>query len=102
MADNDIGKVSEGLKKMGVGGLTALKVKGRGKTLAPSIHASKGTEMFTPEFSDKYVVWVFLPESKKDEAVNIIKDNSRIGKIFIMPVSDAFDLATGVEDEKAI
>jgi nitrogen regulatory protein P-II 1 len=48
MAENDIGKVSEGLKKIVVGGVTVFKVKGRGKTVPPSIHASKGTEMFTP------------------------------------------------------
>jgi nitrogen regulatory protein PII len=28
--------------------------------------------------------------------------NSKIGKIFVSPVSHAIDLATGVEDEQAI
>jgi nitrogen regulatory protein P-II 1 len=102
MADNDISKVSEGLKRIGVGGVTALKVKGRGKTIAASIHASKGTEMFTPEFSDKYVVIVFLPDIKIDEAIKIIRENSKIGKIFVTPVIRAIDLATGAEDEEAI
>ena len=41
-------------------------------------------------------------EVKKNDAVNIIKDNSKIGKIFIPPVIDAIDLATGVEGESAI
>jgi len=102
MADNDISKVSEGLKKIGVGGLTALKVKGRGKTIAASVHARLGTEIFTPEFSDKYVVIVFLPDIKIDEAIKIIRENSKIGKIFLTPVIRAIDLATGVEDEEAI
>jgi len=102
MAENDIGKVSEGLKKIVVGGLTGFKVKGRGKTVPPSIHASKGTEMFTPEFSDKYVVLVVLPDTKMDQAIKVIREHSKIGKIFVTPVLHAVDLATGVEDEEAI
>jgi nitrogen regulatory protein P-II 1 len=102
MAENDISKVSEGLKRMGVGGVTALKVKGRGKTVPASIHASKGTEMFTPEFSDKYVVVVFLPDKRIEEAIKIIRENSKIGKIFVNPLIRAVDLATSAEDEEAI
>jgi nitrogen regulatory protein PII len=45
---------------------------------------------------------VVLPDLKKNDAVNIIKENSKIGKIFIAPVIDAIDLATGVEGENAI
>ena len=102
MAENDISKVSEGLKRIGVGGVTALKVKGRGKTIPASIHASKGTEMFTPEFSDKYVVVVFLPDKRMEEAIEIIRETSKIGKIFVTPVIRAVDLGTGAEDEEAI
>ena len=102
MAENDIAKVSEGLKSTGVGGLTVFKVKGRGKTVPAEIHASKGTQIFTPEFGDKYVVVAVLPDKKMNEAVKIVRENSKIGKIFITPVTHAIDLATGVEDEKAI
>lgn len=102
MAENDVSKISEGLKKIGVGGLTVLKVKGRGKTIPPSVHASKGTEIYTPEFGDKYLLIVVLPDAKKDDAVNIIKENSKIGKILITPVNQAIDLTTGVEGEQAI
>jgi nitrogen regulatory protein P-II 1 len=102
MAENDISKVSEGLKKIVVGGVTVFKVKGRGKTVPPSIHASKGTEMFTPEFSDKYVVLVVLPDTKMAEAIKVVREYSKIGKIFVTPVIHAVDLATGVEGEEAI
>ena len=102
MAENDIAKVSEGLKKTGIGGLTVFKVKGRGKTIPAEIHTSKGTQIFTPEFGDKYVVVGVLPDAKIDEAVRIVRENSKIGKIFMSPVTHAVDLATGVEDEQAI
>ena len=73
-----------------------------GKTIPAEIHASKGTQIFTPEFADKYVVVGVLPDAKMDEAIKIIRENSKIGKIFITPVSHAIDLATGVENEQAI
>lgn len=102
MAENDISNVSEGLKKIGIGGLTAFKVKGRGKNPPASIHASKGTTIFTPEFGDKYVVVAILPDPKMDDAIKIIRENSKMGKIFIYPVKHAVDLATGAENEQAI
>ena len=102
MAENDIAKVSEGLKSIGVGGLTVFKVKGRGKTVPAGIHTSKGTQIFTPEFGDKYVVVAVISDEKMDDAIKIIRENSKIGKIFVIPVTHAVDLATGVEDELAI
>lgn len=102
MAQNDIAMVSGGLKSIGVGGISVFKVKGRGRTIPPSIHASKGTEMFTPEFSDKFALQVILPDDKMDSAINIIRENSKIGKIFVSPVIRAVDLASGAVDEDAI
>jgi nitrogen regulatory protein PII len=37
-----------------------------------------------------------------EEAIKIIRENSKIGKIFVTPVIRAVDLATGTEDEEAI
>jgi nitrogen regulatory protein P-II 1 len=102
MAQNDISKVSEGLKSIGVGGISVFKVKGRGRTIPPSIHASKGTEMFTPEFSDKFALQLILPDNKKESAIKIIRENSNIGKIFVSPIIEAVDLASGAVDEDAI
>jgi nitrogen regulatory protein P-II 1 len=100
--ENDIEAISEGLKKINVGGITILKVKGRGKAIAPKIHASKGTEMFTPEFSDKYTLQVIVPNDKENDAIEIIRTNSKMGKIFISPIIRAVDIESGVENEKAI
>ena len=102
MAENDIARVSEGLKKTGIGGLTVFKVKGRGKTIPAEIHTSKGTQIFPHEFGDTYVVVGVLHDEKIAEAIHIVRENSKIGKIFISPVSHAVDLATGVQDEEAI
>ena len=99
---NDIEAISEGLKNIKVGGITILRVKGRGKSAAPKIHASKGTEMFTPEFSDKYTLQVIVDDNKEKDAIEIIRANSKMGKIFISPIIRAIDIESGAENEKAI
>ena len=45
MGENEISKISEGLREIGIGGLTVFKAKGRGKTIPKSIHAELGTEI---------------------------------------------------------
>ncbi|RMW38800.1 MAG: P-II family nitrogen regulator [Nitrosopumilus sp.] len=102
LGENDVMAISEALKNIGIGGLTVSKVRGRGKRPAPEIHASKGSEIFVPQFSEKYFVEAIIPEAKEDEVVKIIKDNGRIGKIFISQVLRAVDIATGDEGESTI
>ena len=48
LAENDVMEISEGLKEIDVGGLTIIKVRGRGAKTEPEIHTSKGMEVFTP------------------------------------------------------
>ena len=62
---NDVKAISEGLKKIGVGGITAFKGWGRGKSISKEIHAAKGTEIFIPEFSQRYILEVIITENKK-------------------------------------
>lgn len=99
---NDIRAISDALKKIQVGGLTIMKVRGRGKTIGPKLHAAKGTETFIPEFSDKFILQVILEEKNEEQVIKIIKENTKLGKIFISPVTRAIDIATGEENEKAI
>jgi nitrogen regulatory protein P-II 1 len=102
ISQNDIKAISDALRGINVGGITISKVKGRGKSIAPQIHASKGTEMYTPEFADKYKLEVIVPDSKENDAINIIRENSKIGKIFVWPIARAVDIESGVENEMAI
>lgn len=99
---NDIKAISDGLKTIHVGGITIMKVRGRGKTVGPALHAAKGTETFIPEFSDKYIVTVIVEPKDEDQVVKIIRDNTKIGKIFMYQLSRAIDIATGAENDKAI
>lgn len=99
---NDVEAINEALKKIHVGGITILKVKGRGKTVAPEIHASLGTEIFRPEFSDKYTLQVVVTDNKENDVIEIVRANSKMGKIFISPISRAVDIETGAENENTI
>ena len=102
LGENDVMAISEGLKKIGIGGLTVSKVRGRGKKPGPEIHASKGSEIFTPQFNDKYKIDAIISDAKEDEVIGIIKDNGRVGKIFVSQILRAVDIATGDEGEATI
>ncbi len=102
LGENDVMAISEGLKKIGIGGLTVSKVRGRGKRPGPEIHASKGSEIFTPQFNDKYRVEAIITDAMEDEVIGIIKDNGRVGKIFVSQILRAVDITTGDEGENTI
>ena len=102
LGENDVMAISEGLKDIGIGGLTVSKVRGRGKRPGPEIHASKGSEIFVPQFNDKYQLEVIVSDSREDEVIGIIKENGRVGKIFVSQILRAIDIATGEEGEKTI
>ena len=102
LGENDVMAISEGLKKIGIGGLTVSKVRGRGKKPGPEIHASKGSEIFVPQFSIKYRLEAIISDTQEDEVIGIIKNKGRIGKIFVSQVLRAIDIATENEGENTI
>jgi len=102
LGENDVMAISEGLKKIGIGGLTVSKVRGRGKRPGPEIHASKGSEIFVPQFSEKYRLEAIISDTEEDEVIGIIKENGRVGKIFVSQILRAIDIATGDEGENTI
>jgi len=102
LGENDVMAISEGLKQIGIGGLTVSKVRGRGKKPGPEIHASKGSEIFVPQFNDKYLLEIIISDTKEDEVVRIIKENARVGKIFVSQILRAGDIVTDTEGEKTI
>jgi len=102
LGKNDVMAISEGLKDIGIGGLSVSKVRGRGKKPGPEIHASKGSEIFVPQFNDKYQITAIISDTKEDEVINIIKKNGRVGKIFVSQILRAVDISTGAEGESTI
>jgi nitrogen regulatory protein P-II 1 len=45
---------------------------------------------------------VIVSDDKEKDTINIIRGNSKIGKIFIWPIARAVDIESGLENEKAI
>lgn len=100
LSNNDVMAISEGLKKINVGGLTVLKKRGRGRKPPPEMHAGKGSMIFRPQFTEKYTLEIIVDEKKKDEAIKIIRENATKGKIFVTPNVDIIDIVSGkVNDE---
>ena len=102
LPENEIKSISDALKKLSVGGITAYKGWGRGKTVAREIHASKGTEIFTPEFGERFIVEVVVADDKKNDVIEAIRSNSKFGKIFVVQVMEAYDIQTEKKDEQTI
>ena len=102
LPENEIKSINDALKKLSVGGITAYKGWGRGKTAAHEIHASKGTEIFTPEFGNRYIIEVVIADEKKNSVIEAIRSSSKVGKIFVIPVSEAYDIQTPKKDEQTI
>ena len=102
LGQNDVMAISERLKEIGVGGLSVSKIRGRGKNPGPEIHASKGSEIFVPQFSDKYKLEIVVSDTKEDEVVGIIRNNGRVGKIFISQILRAVDIESGNEGDETI
>ncbi|WP_428326270.1 P-II family nitrogen regulator [Nitrosopumilus sp.] len=98
LPNNDVMAISEGLKALDVGGLTVMKKRGRGKKPPPEIHAGKGSMIFTPQFTEKYVMELFVDEGKKDEAIKIIQENASRGKIIVTPNVHMIDIESGKMD----
>lgn len=99
---NDVKVISDALKKIKVGGITVFKARGRGKSIGPKLHAAKGTEVFTPEFTDRYIIQVIITEKDENNVIDLIRNNTKMGKIFVSPISRAVDIASGEEGDKAI
>ena len=102
LPENEIKSISDALKKLSVGGITAYKGWGRGKSIAREIHASKGTEVFTPEFGDRFIIEIVVADEKKNEIIEAIISSSKFGKIFVIQIMEAYDIQTPKKDEQAI
>ena len=102
LPENEIKSISDALKKLSVGGITAFKGWGRGKSVAHEIHASKGTQVFTPEFADRFILEVIVPDEKKLETIDAIRSSSKFGKIFVTQIAEAYDIHTPKKDEQII
>ena len=81
-------------------------IEGRGKIKAKPVAIARGTRQYTPEFIPRIKMEVVVKDDQVDGIVSRIANevaNPAIGgKIFVVDVASAIDLATKEQDEKAL
>jgi nitrogen regulatory protein P-II 1 len=97
----------EGLKALGLGGLTYHESKGRGQAPRPQVHGGRGTTSFTPEFNLNALLVLVVADSMADKVIENIVSNTSTGlagegKIFVSNVDDAIDIGSRTKGEAAI
>ena len=104
--DRLFNNVNRIIKDTHAGGLTFHRVEGRGKIKAKPVAIARGTRQYTPEFIPRIKMEVVVKDDQVDGIVSRIANevaNPAIGgKIFVVDVARAIDLATKEQDEKAL
>jgi nitrogen regulatory protein P-II 1 len=100
-------KTFEGLKQLGLGGLTYYESKGRGQTPRPEVHGGRGTSSFVPEFNLNAELVIVVSDSMTEKVIENILSSSSTGlsgegKIFVSDVNDAVDIGSKTRGESAI
>lgn len=100
---NDVNRI---IKDTHEGGMTFYRVEGRGKIKAKPVAIDRGTRDFTPEFIPRIKMEVVVQDNQVDGIVSKITDklaNPAVGgKIFVVDVTKAVDLATKEQGENAL
>ena len=100
---NDVNRI---IKNTHAGGMTYSRVEGRGNIKAKPVAIDRGTRHFTPEFIPRIKMEVVVRDEQVDDIVNKIVDELAKpnvgGKIFVIDVATAIDLATKEHGEKAL
>lgn len=97
--------VKEALSALGIDGMTVSEVKGFGRQKGHT-EIYRGSE-YTLDFLPKIRVEVVLPENQVAQAVKVIIQSARTGKIgdgkiFVSTIDDAIRIRTGEVDENAV
>jgi nitrogen regulatory protein P-II 1 len=93
-------QIADALKKIGVGGVTVVQVRGRGSSEVPIISGLRGTAKFVADFNSRNLIYTIVDDSNAEEVISTIlgtvesTGEKGMGKIFVTPVDDAIDLGT--------
>jgi nitrogen regulatory protein P-II 1 len=94
-----VGKVSDSLRKNGVGGLTFYDIRGRGRSKYEPEHVGIGVMEYTPDFGTWTKIEVLVADLKVKQIVDdilqsISRGSASDGKIFVYDVAEAIDIGT--------
>ncbi len=100
-----VDQVMDALTAIGIGGATAMEVRGFGRQRGHTeIYRSQTTEV---DFRSKIMLEMVMEDEKVDQAVQVIMNHARTGhvgdgKIFILPVEEAIRIRTGESGAAAL
>jgi len=100
--------IADVLKKIGVGGVTVVQIRGRGSSEVPIVTGLRGTAKFVADFNSRNLIYTVVDDSKAEEVISTILDTIEsngekgMGKIFVTSVDDAIDLGTKVRGNQAL
>ena len=98
---NDLTSVVDALDMLGIT-VNISKVKSRGKTVDSEVHAAKGTGMYRSELKDKFIIQTTVSDNSENDVIEVIRSNSRTGKITIYPIMRVIDISSGIENEQGL
>jgi nitrogen regulatory protein P-II 1 len=93
------------LKEVNVGGMSHYRIEGSGRVKAQPVTAQRGTSQTQPEYIPRTKVEVVVRDEQVEEITSKITDrlSSELGgKIFVVDVPIAVDLATKKRGEDVI
>jgi nitrogen regulatory protein P-II 1 len=93
------------LKDVNVGGMSHYKIEGSGRVKAQPVAAQRGTSQTQPEYIPRTKIEVVVKDEQVEEIITKITDrlSSELGgKIFVVDVPIAVDLATKKRGEEVI
>ena len=100
-----LAEVKEALIEIGVDGMTISEAKGFGRQKGHT-EIYRGTE-YVVDFLPKVKIEIVLPDTQVEAAVHVITKAAKTGKIgdgkiFVMPVEDAFRIRNEDKGETAV
>ncbi|MDE1770552.1 MAG: hypothetical protein KGI28_08390 [Thaumarchaeota archaeon] len=98
---NDLASIVDALDMLGIT-VNIYKVKSRGKFVDTEVHAAKGTGMYRSELKDKFIIQTTVSDNSEHDVVEVIRKNSRVGKITIYPITRVIDISSGIENEQGL
>ena len=96
---NRLNLVVSAIEEVGVGGITTIESKGRGKGARPALRSSRGTSTLIAEYNSMSTIITIVEDSRVDQVVAAILSaastgSSGDGKILVSTVDDIIDIQT--------
>lgn len=100
-----LGDVHGILKEVNVGGMSHYRIEGSGRVKAQPVTTQRGTSQTQPEYIPRTKVEVVVKDEQVEEIISKITDRLSTelgGKIFVVDIPIAVDLATKKRGEEVI